>query len=376
MAAETVLILTAGFGDGHNSAARSIAEALTLESGGSVQPVVADLFEDAAPVTGGAYKWLYRQMINHFPAVWSWFFARTAQGNFESVWWDRFVGLRRALEKRLRETRPGVLMLTYPVYPYFLPVLSRDVPRPGAVFMAVTDSITIHPIWLKGKVDRLFVTDELSRQVALAGILPPERLEVSGFPVSPVFAGFPERQLTPLEHGLRVLYFATTAKPHVRATLEGLLASLPPGSQVTVVMGRHEQRLGMEVERIRQAFPAVSVSPLGWTREVPELLRRHDVVVTKAGGATVHECFAAGIPVLANYVIPGQEEGNVELLERLGCGCRVSDPAQTGPLLTAMLVDGRFEAMREAMARNRRPDGALTVARKILLELQKLNSHD
>lgn len=377
MAAPTVLILTAGFGDGHNSAARNIAEALTRESGGQVQPVVADLFEDAAPVTGGAYKWLYRQMINHFPMVWSWFFARTAQGNFESVWWDRFVGLRRALEKRLKESRPRVLMLTYPVYPYFLPVLPRGVPKPEAVFMAVTDSITIHPIWLRGKVDRLFVTDDLSRQVALSGVVPADRVEVSGFPVSPVFASFPPRQVTPPEHGLRVLYFATTAKPHVRATLEGLLAHLPPGSLVTVVMGRHEKRLGMEVERIRQAFPAVSVSPLGWTREVPELLRRHDVAISKAGGATVHECFAAGIPMLANYVIPGQEEGNVELLERLGCGLRVVEPAQTGPLLAALVADGRFGAMQEAMARHRRPDGALVVARKILSELQSANSsHD
>ncbi|MES2708745.1 MAG: hypothetical protein V4726_19270 [Verrucomicrobiota bacterium] len=370
MAIQTVLILTAGFGDGHNSAARNIAEALTRESGGAVRPVVADLFEDAAPVTGAGYKWLYRQMSNYFPMVWAWFFNRTAEGNFESVWWDRFVGIRRALEKRLKENRPEVLMLTYPIYPYFLPDLPPRTPKPGAVFMAVTDSITIHPLWLKGKVDRLFVTDEFSREVAAAGVVPREKIEVSGFPVAPVFAEFPPRQTLAPEHGLRVLYFATTAKPHVRATLEGLLPNLPPGSRMTVVMGRHEKRLSVDIERIRQAFPQVSVSLTGWTGEVPELLRTHDVVISKAGGATVHECFAAAVPMLVNYVIPGQEEGNVELLERLGCGCRALEPGETGPLLAALVADGRFAAMQAAMIRHRRPDGALRVARKILQELQ------
>ncbi|RYD31195.1 MAG: hypothetical protein EOP86_18425 [Verrucomicrobiaceae bacterium] len=366
------MILTAGFGDGHNSAARSIAAALKQESGGRVKAVVADLFQDAAPVTGRFYKWLYHQAINYFPMGWSWFFKRTAQGHFESVWWDRFVGLRRAMESRLKATQSQVLVLTYPVYPYFLPDLSPDALRPESVFMVVTDSISIHPIWLKGKVDRLFVTDELSLKVAEAGVAAGERVEVSGFPVSPVFAKFPPRRIQGPENGLRVLYFATTAKRHVRATLEGLLRHLPPASQVTVAMGRHEKRLSVAVERIRQSFPEASVTAIGWTKEVPDLLRRHDVVISKAGGATVHECFAAGVPVLVNYVIPGQEEGNVELLERLGCGCRAPEASETGPLLAALVADGRLAAMQAAMLRHRRPDGALRLAREVLAELQRL----
>lgn len=376
MADPTVLILTAGFGDGHNSAARGLAEALTQESGGRVQPVVADLFEDAAPVTGRFYKWVYAQIINHFPKVWSWFFKRTAEGNFESVWWDRFVGVRQAMEQRLEDEKPALLMLTYPVYPYFFPVLSAAAFKPEAVFMAVTDSITIHPIWLKGKVDRLYVTDDLSREVASTGVVPKADVVVSGFPVSPIFAKFPPRPPRSPALGLRVLYFATTARPHVKATLAGLLPHLPPGSTVTVAMGRHEKRLGVAVEHIRQAFPAVSVSMLGWTKQVPELLRVHDVVISKAGGATIHECIAAGVPVLVNYVIPGQEEGNVELLERLGCGARVLEPGKTGQLLEAMLEDGRFAVMREAMAAHRRPDGALRVARDILKQINFEVNHD
>ncbi len=166
----SVLILTAGFGDGHNSAARSVAQALERESGGSVEAVVVDLFEDAAPVTGAFYKGIYRQMINHLPSLWALCFDKTKGGDFGCLWWDRFVGVEAALELRLARHKPQVIVLTYPVYSYFLEKISADSKPSGPIFQVVTDSITIHPIWLKGKVDRLFVTDDFSREVARAGL--------------------------------------------------------------------------------------------------------------------------------------------------------------------------------------------------------------
>jgi processive 1,2-diacylglycerol beta-glucosyltransferase len=368
----TILILTAGFGDGHNSAARSVAEALRRESGGRVTPLVVDLFEDAAPVTGAFYKWCYRQMITHLPALWSWLFHQSKTGNFTNLWWDHFVGVGRALERRLREHRPAVVLVTYPVYPYFFRALRAEVPRPERILMAVTDSITIHPIWLHVKVDRLFVTDLFSRTVACEGQSEEVPVEVSGFPVAPGFADFPDREPSCNPAALQVLYFATTAQWHVRLTLQGLLPNLPAGAVLTVVMGRNEARLSPVVQEMEQAFPGVCVKRIGWTREVPQLLMTHDVVISKAGGATVHECFAAGVPVVVNYIIPGQEEGNVELLERLGCGCRSMVPEETGALLAAIVSDGRLAAMRAAMAQNRRPDGAIRIAREVLAGLQSV----
>ena len=232
--------------------------------------------------------------------------------------------------------------------------------------MVITDSITIHPIWLHGQVDRLYVTDAFSQAVAQAGLVRPVPVEVSGFPVAPEYAGFPARTEEGAPACLKVLYFATAARSHVRPTLRGLLENLPAGARMTIVTGRHEARLKPVIKELLEAFPGIPVELIGWTREVPRLLMEHDVVISKAGGATVHECFAAGVPVMVNFIIPGQEEGNADLLERLGCGCRSLVPGETGPLLAAMQADGRLASMRRAMAGHRRPDGALLIARKIL----------
>ena len=364
----SVLIFTAGFGEGHNAAARNLAAA--LREGGEVEVEVVDLFEDAAPWTGGFYKWLYRQVINHQPGLWRWFYERARTADFASLWWDRWVGLGPALERRLAAHRPQLAMLTYPIYPYFLARLGAPELRPEAVWMAVTDSITIHPVWLRGKVDRLYVTDEFSRAVAEAGLAEAVPVEVSGFPVATAFAGFPARAAEAVPGCLRVLYFATTASGHVRRTLRGLCESLPEGARLTVVMGRHVGRLGPVVAEWQEAFPGVPVVAIGWTDRVPELLMEHDVVISKAGGATVHECLAAGVPVMVNYIIPGQEEGNVELLERLGCGVRSLVPEETGAMLRELVDTGSLAAMRRAMAGQRRPEGAWRIARDIRQALE------
>ena len=52
----------------------------------------------------------------------------------------------------------------------------------------------------------------------------------------------------------------------------------------------------------------------------------HHVVVSKAGGATTQEAIAARCPMIVNQIVPGQEEGNYELLRRHGAGALAETP--------------------------------------------------
>ncbi len=53
---------------------------------------------------------------------------------------------------------------------------------------------------------------------------------------------------------------------------------------------------------------------------MPQLLMSHHVVIGKAGGAIVQEAIAARCPMIINQVIPGQEEGNAELIQKNNAG--------------------------------------------------------
>jgi processive 1,2-diacylglycerol beta-glucosyltransferase len=247
--------------------------------------------------------------------------------------------------------------MTYPLYASFLPGLNPAVPRPRRVYVAVTDSITIHPIWTPAPADRWFVTDYFSRDVVVGHGVPMEKCSVTGFATAADFGAVS----VPAREKEGVLYFATTSTRHVKRTLAGILRDLPRTIPLTIVTGRHETRLRPMIEKMLR----VSRRPAeihGWCHSVPGLMARSRLVITKAGGATVHECFAAAVPAVINYVIPGQEEGNARLLELTGCGCRSEDPSLTGALI-------RLAQMTHTMRLQRRPDGAVRLASQILEEM-------
>jgi processive 1,2-diacylglycerol beta-glucosyltransferase len=270
----------------------------------------------------------------------------------------------------LRERRPRAVVSTFPLYPHFLGELGRRVGWSGKVWTVVTDSITIHPVWVGGDVDGWFVTDEFTAEVMCGAGVDGRLVWVSGFPVPMVF-GEADRCGEREGGAMRVLYLATTGRRHAEETLRSLLGGLPDGTELSVVMGRSEARLRAVLSPVVAAAGGrLKVELAGWCGDIPARMGRADVVVTKAGGATVHECLAAGVPAVVNYVIPGQEEGNIALLERLGAGCRAPrEAADCGAFVRSLAESGKLLQMRDSARRQGRSDGAMVVARRISSEL-------
>jgi processive 1,2-diacylglycerol beta-glucosyltransferase len=140
-----------------------------------------------------------------------------------------------------------------------------------------------------------------------------------------------------------------------------------PGVEITVPTGKH-----------RELFEALSragfgenprVNLLGWTEEMPELLSRSHLFLGKAGGAIVQEAIGARTPFLVSHIVPGQEEGNIELIEKLDIGAVASrSPRELGAKVrTAMSEEARlwrrWKTNIEAVSR---PNAARDIARFLL----------
>ncbi|MEI9898660.1 MAG: glycosyltransferase [Chthoniobacter sp.] len=97
---------------------------------------------------------------------------------------------------------------------------------------------------------------------------------------------------------------------------------------LTVTVGRDEDLRARVEEAAARAGRPVEIH--GWTQQMPELLMTHHVLIGKAGGATVQECTAAGTPMLMTQVVPGQEEGNAQLLFQNECGALCPTPRGAG----------------------------------------------
>jgi processive 1,2-diacylglycerol beta-glucosyltransferase len=360
-----LLILTASFGDGHNSAARGLAEAARQLAGDTVRVDVRDLIRESQPVVSRMLEKAYAATITHAAWAWRQFYRTAGRLPLENDPLRALEPVRLALAAELRRDPPATIACTFPVYPHLLHRLLGRSSLP--VHTIVTDSITIHPVWRCDSVRTYFAADEISASLLRPWAGPGTEVVDSGFPVSPAFARLPAE---PAQSPPRTaLFFAASDGRTFARSLRSLLRDGPPELALTLVLGRHANRLGPVAQSLAAEYPHRRVHILGWTTDVPHLMTTHDLVIAKAGGATTHETAAAGRPNLIVKVVPGQEEGNVELVQRRGSGLFEDDPDALGPLLRSLVASGEWSRLRDAAWRHRRPLGAFTAARHVLASL-------
>ncbi len=367
-ASPRILIVTAAFGEGHNSAARNLAVA--LETAGAVTRV-ADPCMLGVPKLTNLVNRAYRQVTTHFPRLWGRVYRSTADHDFSKR--SRILRRVEAAQMRLiQEFQPDAVVSTYPLYPYFMERINRKIGRILPVFTVVTDSIEINAAWTRLTCDRWLLTDSTTRDGLIRQGLPAEKLIDTGFPVHPVFA---ELQPIPADdpcEPFHILYFPTAQLSFLRRHARALLDTSPQ-VRLTIILGKNVRALYSRAREIKVAYPG-RVRIVGWTRHVPRFLNNHHLVIGKAGGATVHEAIAACCPMLIHHLVPGQEEGNLRLLEIIGGGHLAPSTDSLVRHLTGLLASDSagWRRMKHALIRHGRNSGAIAAAAVVLEKVEKV----
>jgi len=361
-----ILILTAGFGEGHNSAALNLQRALKPRA----TTLCADPCALGAPWVTRQLQNLYRKITTHAPWLWREIYDSTERQDFSK----KRLPFMRKPEKKLRELilefKPDAILSTYPLYPYFIErIFNQGITR-VPVFTVVTDSIAINAAWRKAPTDFWLVTDQHTKDALSQQGLPEHQIIDTGFPVDPHFADLQPVSSEDTLKPLRILYFPTPKKPHVRRVSRELLESTGPDSELTIVLGKHLRKIHCRAKEIEEQYPG-RVTIKGWSKKVPELLNSHHLVVGKAGGATVHEALAAECPMLIHHLVPGQEEGNLNLLHHLHGGDLAESEGSLSGHLGEMLADDAslWRNMKRDLAQHSRPSAAQRAAGFILQQI-------
>ena len=361
-----LLILTAGFGEGHNAAARNLAAACEAVAGPGSAAVV-DPFALAQPGFNRLACRAYLATINGAPRLWSRFYAWIDRSRIfpRHLWILR--GELSALASQLQQLRPAVVCSTYPFHAFLLERLARTGHLQVPYFNIVTDSISINSLWTRPECAGWFVPNEETAEIMRTRGVPAAKLHTLGFP-TPAFFSAHARDLAPpdLAAGAtpRVLYIIHTGVRHAAETARRLLAESE--WDLTFAVGRDE-RLRRRLDPLATARPRPA-QVLGWTREIPRLLMTHHIVISKAGGATTQEAIAARCPMLVNQVVPGQEEGNYELLRRHGTGALVETPDDVIAALRRAFADrgSVWRQWRDALAPLVWPDASRAIVARLL----------
>ena len=368
-----ILILTAGFGDGHNAAARNVRDALEQISP-DVEVTVADLYERSYKRLNQLARKAYLGVVQYAPALWAGIFKLVDRTPWLTDGNHGLGRLQKSLAEILDATQPECVVSTYPTYSQLINTLFRDhCEKPFRLVTVITDAGFINSIWYRSPSDRYVVCDPETAAVLHGGGVPKDSVRAPGFPVNPRFAEpvadppRPPRENEPF----RVLYVINTGKKKIGKAIDRLLEI--PNVELTITVGRAAE-LKEKLSR-RAGKYGDRLHLLGWTNQMPELMQRSHLVIGKAGGAAVQEAIAARCPMIVNQVIPGQEEGNARLIEHLGVGVIAEKNKEAAHWVKRALQDdgALWRQWRERLGKISRPDASLRIAKLVLEECNLAN---
>lgn len=326
---------------------------------------MTDLISEALPLLSDVCKSLYQFAITHWPAGWRMTYdlmGRPSVTGPDALWQRAMVN---ALKGRLESKRPRLVISTYPLYAILLETLSKKQAVPP-LCTVITDSVSVNRVWVMSGSSLFCVADEETKKVVVGFGVPEAKIRVTGFPVDLAFTE-PLPELPPAGHA-RILYLPSTTGRRVAATLEALKPLFHSGVTMTLPVGKHDRRLYHVLRRFTDSMPPGTVEIIGWTKRIPEFLRTHDVVICKAGGAILHEVMAAKIPAVIDYIVPGQEEGNAEMLVKHDGGIVTNSAQETAAAVASILTNNSAvgRRMRASMGKISMPDAAVRTAKAAL----------
>lgn len=349
------LILSVGYGAGHHAAARAVAEELESRSW---QAYTLDPCLVAHPLLFELSRRFYQFCVRQVPWLWGVTYAQAGTADW-SVKAHSFIlsDVTECILEHVRKIRPHVIICTYPLFAHMLDSLTRENVLNIPYVVVVTDSLEISRPWMVTRAPYICLPDEYSlKLMSERYAISAERMRLTGFPVRQVFAraGADGRDL-PTPDNLRLIYGAYAPLARVRADLTSLRVHYPH-ARITVIAGERRKML--------MDFNGDGVEVLSHTDNMADLFAYSHFYIGKAGAATLFEAYAAELPVIVNYSLPGQEQGNLALLLLDGAGITAESSSELIAKLKRLLKDGAagWKRLRMAMSSAGRVGGAAAVA--------------
>lgn len=305
-----VLVVSADVGAGHDGAAQELMRRLRLR-GLSVQ---TRNYLDALPRSWRcALREGYPLTIGYLPGFFEWLFQHLEHARWMHPVMTRFCAQANDTLARWA-VGADVVVSTYPLASQSLGQLAGSGRLVQPLFTFLTDP-AVHRLWVHTAVDHHVTVDASTARDGhrrygvpmepVGGLVPPEfgaRTEA-------------ERALTRAALGLRtcepmvLICAGSLGLGRLDRTVDAVRAAVR--AQIVVLCGRNDRaRLSLAGRR--------DVVALGWRTDVADLMGAADVLVHNAGGLSLTEAWAVGLPAVTWDPLPGHGRANADFLARSG----------------------------------------------------------
>ncbi len=331
-----IMIISASTGEGHNQAASTLEKAL-VKNGHTVERI--DLFGNANPLIERIMNEGYRLIVTLAPALYG-----LGYRLLDAPWFPWYIGhvihaeTGRHLWARIRRSKPDLIFSTHPFAAPIIGPYKKDGRVKQPVIQVVTD-FEAHYTYIHKHIEAYIV----------AGTRTAKNMHRRGIQASRVFPfGIPVREefnqlagATPIDPPSKghtevlVMGGSMGLAPMEKAVRN--LAKHPLGLKLTVVCGSNKNLKNRLDRHFSTEISAGSITVLGFTREIPQLMQKSHMIITKPGGLTSSEAITIGRPLLITFAIPGQESDNRNYMIDEGMAFSINSAKQMDETLNILV---------------------------------------
>jgi 1,2-diacylglycerol 3-beta-galactosyltransferase len=342
-------------GGGHKASAQAITAALRELYPEQLDIDIVDIWTDHSEWPFNRAVGTYQFAQKH-PFVWK---ALYEWATFPvSQWMTRRLCAARCFKKLKRfliNQAPDMIISVHPLCQHLPLRISNHIHggqekrREKCPFVTVvTDLGGGHPLWFHPQVDATYVPSDAIVELGKRHKYPQEHLHKYGLPIRPGFSArsATDKEALRAELGIRDVRTALIVGGgdgvgKIAKIAKELALSLDadgggPG-QLVVVCGKNT---AVQQKLKAQKWPTnITVTTLGFVRNMDQWMGAADCIVTKAGPGTIAEACASGLPILVSAFLPGQEQGNVPYVVEGGFGAYKTKPKQIAETVSGWLND-------------------------------------
>ena len=364
--AKKVLIVYATGGMGHVTAARAVEQAFKNK-----YPDVEVKNVDVIDYASKLYKKIFVDGYNYVsakkPELWGWLYRTFNHKSSQKL---PTALSKLAIEGNfipfIKDFNPDFIVSTHPL-PMILISNSKRKDVINILSSMVVTDFGCHSFWVDPQVNYYFVATQDVARCLQNYDAKPEKMVVTGIPIELKFSAQLEKAELFKKFGLDPNLFTMlivggqfTFKS-LQEVVNGVWQANKGKIQFLVVAGR-DKELKEAIEKSNLAGNN-ETKVFGFVDNMQELMTVSDVIFSKAGGLTVSECMAKGLPMIINKVIPGQEEDNVNYLVSKGAAVKVSNFSEVAFVVNDLLSNSnKVLAMKEAARTIGKPNSATDLA--------------
>lgn len=362
-----VLILSTSTGYGHNQAANSLMELIRnddteilvhdfLKENRFFDRSIVNGYDLCASSLGTLYGLLYK--ISNIKFI----------NNLVSF---LFLPVANKLAKFIHSFNPDLIITTHPLAVSILSYLKKRQIIKVPVISVVTD-FKCHYTYVSKIIDHYIVACDFTKENLASKGIPKERISPFGIPVKQDF--YKEDYHNYIENIIQsplniLLMGGGMGLDNISKVLKTLIKNENP-LNLTIVCGNNAELKKELCKEYGHIKGNKNLNILGYTTEIPKIMKSSDLIITKPGGLTTTESLLSHLPMIIPFIIPGQESENREFLSKSNCAITINHLEELNKVINDLNKDNnKLINMRKSILdvlSSYSPEGTIKLCTKML----------